>query len=120
MKPDALKKFVALHQSLLKERTQLQHRLEQIDQALALDGVTASARSAGARAGRPKRIKNPMSLKAAVMQATKSKALDKPEILAAIKRLGYRFTAKDPVNSLNTILYTGKVFKNQGGKFSPA
>ncbi|MCI0534319.1 MAG: winged helix-turn-helix domain-containing protein [Verrucomicrobiales bacterium] len=61
-----------------------------------------------------------MSLKAAVTQVTEDKALTKAEILAAIKKLGYKFTAKDPVNSLNTVLYSKKAFKNQGGKFSPA
>ena len=120
MKPDRLRKFVALRQALLKEKADLEQRLEQLDRALALDGASAPARTANPQAGHLRRIKNPMSLKAAVIQVTKDKGLTKPEILGAIKKVGYRFTAKDPVNSLNTVLYTGKAFKNQGGKFSPA
>src|SRR6266545_2701429 len=114
MKPDRLKKFVALGQALLREKSDLEQRLEQLDQALAFDGAAAPARSSIHPSTSPKRIKNPMSLKAAVVRVTKDKGLTKPEILAAIKKVGYRFTAKDPVNSLNTVLYTGKAFKNQG------
>ena len=113
MKSDALKQYVALRETLLKEKSALEARLEQISRALDLDGG-AVERTAGGR------VRNPMSLKIAVTRVTKGKALNKQEILAAIKKLGYRFSAKDPINSLNTVLYTGKVFKNQGGKFSPA
>jgi len=120
MKPDRLKKFVALRQALLKEKAELEQRLAQLDRALAVDGATRPAPASSPQASRVGRIKNPMSLKASVTQVTKDKGLTKPEILAAIKKLGYRFTAKDPVNSLNTVLYTGKAFKNQAGKFSPA
>ena len=113
MKSDALKQYVALRETLLKEKSALEARLEQISRALDLDGG-AVERTAGGR------VRNPMSLKIAVTRVTKGKALNKQEILAAIKKLGYRFSAKEPINSLNTVLYTGKVFKNQGGKFSPA
>jgi hypothetical protein len=45
--------------------------------------------------------------------------MTKQEILSEVKRLGYRFTAKDPVNSLNTVLYGKKPkFMHEGGKFS--
>ena len=115
MKSDALKQYVALRQALLKEKSTLETRLEQISRALDLNGGAAPEKSSGS-----KRLKNPMSLKKAVIRATKEKPLSKQEILTAIHKLGYRFTAKDPVNSLNTVLYTGKVFKNHGGKFSPA
>ena len=45
----------------------------------------------------------------------------KQEILDAIHKLGYRFTTKNPMNSLGVILY-GKNprFKNENGRFSPA
>src|SRR5262245_4887769 len=117
MKPDRLKKFVALRQALLEEKAHLEQRLEQLDQALAWNGSGQTIRPSPPLSARPKRPKNPLSLKAAVMQVTRNKGLTKPEILSAIRKLGYRFTAKDPVNSLNTVLYTRKAFKNQGGKF---
>lgn len=65
-----------------------------------------------------KRIKNPISLRAAVNEVTKAKALTKKEILAEVGKLGYKFAASDPVNSLNTILYGKPKFKNNNGKFS--
>ena len=40
-----------------------------------------------------------MSLAEAVLTATKAKPLSKPEILTAIEKLGYKFTAKSPLNS---------------------
>ncbi len=120
MKPDRLKKFVALRQALLKERADLQQRLEQLDRALAQDGAIGSAPSLARPRTQIRRVKNPMSLKTAVIKVTTNKAMGKQEILSAIKKLGYHFAAKDPINSLNTVLYTGKAFKNQAGKFSPA
>lgn len=126
MKIDSLRQFVTLQQALLKEKAALQARLAQIEQALggsvaatAPASVPTPAPAAPARKGLP-RVKNPMSLKAAVVQVTSVKPLTKPEILAAIHKLGYRFTGKNPTNSLNVALYTGKQFKNDGGKFSPA
>ena len=61
-----------------------------------------------------------MSLKEAVLTVTKAKPLSKPDILAAVAKLGYQFTAKSPMNSLNTLLYTDKQIKNSDGKFGPA
>jgi hypothetical protein len=49
-----------------------------------------------------------------------AKILSKPEILETIAKTGYKFTAKNPMNSLNTLLYSDKAFKNTGGKFGPA
>ena len=123
MKIDSIRQFLALQESLHKERTQLEARLAQINEALG-----SSQRRATATAPVPKkavtrrgpRTRNEMSLKEAVMQVTKEKPLTKPEILEAIKKIGYRFSAKDPMNSLNVTLYTKGNFKNAGGKFSPA
>jgi hypothetical protein len=126
MKPDALKQFVALYQSLQQEKTQLESRLARIHEAL---GQTDALTQIGSQAGRTvapsrakalRRIQNPISLPKAVVQVTSKRPLTKQEILSEVHKLGYRFTAKDPVNSLNTLLY-GKnpKFKNQGGKFTP-
>ncbi|MFO1458724.1 MAG: hypothetical protein U1G08_04895 [Verrucomicrobiota bacterium] len=60
-----------------------------------------------------------MSLAEAVLTVTKAKPLSKPEILTAIGKLGYKFTAKSPLNSLNTFLYSNKGIKNYDGKFGP-
>jgi hypothetical protein len=116
MKTDALRKYIALHESLRKEKAELEERLARINEALgSRDGV-----SAGVSPGPRRKVRNALSLKQAVVEVTKSKPLTKQEILDAIKKLGYRFSAKDPINSLNVVLYSKRQFKNQEGKFSPA
>lgn len=124
MKRDPLKQYVSLRDSLLKRKATLEAELEKINAALGEAGPVAApvakARVKAAPAGR-KRAKNSISLKAAVSQVLADKALTKPEILKAVTKLGYEFTAKDPTNSLNTLLYSDKSFKNQGdGKFALA
>lgn len=131
MKRDPLKQFVVLRESLLKRQAQLQSELSGINEALgavAVASVAAAPRAAvvadeaprtrGPRRG-GRRARNEMSLREAVMTVTKSKPLSKPDILAAVSKLGYQFTAKDPMNSLNTLLYTDKQIENHGGKFGP-
>ncbi len=66
-----------------------------------------------------KRAKNQMSLRDAVLAVTKARPLTRQEVLAGVQKLGYVFAAKDPLNSLSTLLYTDKGIKNNGGKFGP-
>lgn len=120
MRSDSIKKYIVLRDSLLREKTSLETRLAQINQALTVDGTGAPKRRGKRGSKNRRRSRNRLSLKAAVTQVTKAKPLSKPEILAAIKKLGYRFTAANPINSLNTVLYSNRQFKNLGGKFSPA
>ena len=130
MKRDPLKQYVALRESLSKRKAVLEAELSKINAALGATttkvttvAVAAPARAAAAPAGRRvklKRAQNTMSLKAAVLAATKAKPLAKAEILEAVAKLGYKFAAKDPMNSLNTLLYTDKQIKNFGGKFGHA
>lgn len=133
MKRDPLKQFVALRESLLKRQAQLQEELAGLNAALGVANAAVAAAPAAAAAtsaptaGRArgprrggKRAKNSISLKEAVMTVTKSKPLTKLEILTAVSKLGYVFTAKSPMNSLNTLLYTDKQIKNSDGKFGPA
>jgi hypothetical protein len=115
---DYLKQYVNLRDSLVKEKASLEARLKQINAALSSESPTPSAPVA--RKPRGKRAKNKLSLKAAVSEVTKGKALAKNDILTAIKKIGYKFSTSDPMNSLNTVLYTGKQFKNVGGKFTVA
>ncbi len=121
----SIKQFVAMRQSLLAEKKALQVRLAEIEAALGVNEISVPAVTAPAiRAVAPsrrtgKRIRNALSLKAAVVKVTKEKAMTKDEILAAIAKLGYRFNTGNPVSSLNSVLYAKKQFKNVGGKFSP-
>jgi hypothetical protein len=121
----SIKQFVAMRQSLLTEKKALQARLSEIETALGVGEASVPAvaapvvRAAVASRRTGKRIRNALSLKAAVVKVTKEKAMTKEEILAAIAKLGYRFNTGNPVSSLNSVLYAKKQFKNAGGKFSP-
>ncbi len=78
-------------------------------------------KAAKGRVGRPKggrRVKNTMSLKQAVTQVTKDKALSAQEIIAAVEGIGYQFATDNKLNSLRTLLYSDKSFKNDDGKFT--
>lgn len=121
MANDPVKSYIELKQKLIAEKAHLEQRLEAINEALG-----ASAKEpvlmAPAAVGKPgRRSRNAISLSEAVVQVTAQHPMTKPEILEAVQRLGYRFSAKEPVKSLNPILY-GKNprFNREGGKFSPA
>jgi hypothetical protein len=118
MKPDALKQYVALRDSIFAEREQLITRLREIDEALGAMGLRGRDSYYGPRTPTG-RVRNELSLKEAVMKVIEGKALTKHEILDAVLRMGYQFSTDDPLNSLGVILY-GKnpKFKNEGGKFS--
>ena len=141
MKNDKLKQFVSLREQLLRDKADLEMRLSEINKALgAVTGAAAApvvasspvvkrgrkpsaVKPATAPAAKPagrKRAQNSVSLREAVLNATKAKPLSRQEILAAVQSAGYVFTAKDPLNSLSTLLYTDKGIKNHGGKFGPA
>lgn len=120
MKLNDVNRFIALRAALLSEKAALEARLTQITKALSNQPAAVAQVAAPAPAKRGRRPRNKMSLKVAVRKVTGSKALTKPEILAAIDKLGYRFKAKNPTASLNNLLYTKGLFRNAGGKFSPA
>ncbi len=115
IKSDALHQYAQLRNSILKEKVEIEARLVQINKTLA--GAPEAIMRAPAAPSR-KRAKNKMSLKEAATQVISRKALTKPEILEAIKKTGYKFATKNPMNSINVLLYTGKTFKKaDGGKF---
>jgi hypothetical protein len=120
-----IQKFIELKKQFITEREAIRQRLAQINLALGHEAdsvVTMPPRVAPAPArARPSRHDNPMSLRSAILQVTKSKPLTKKDILSAVQKLGYRFDTKDPMNSMGVILYgRNPKFRNQNGKFSPA
>lgn len=129
MKVDSVKQFVSLRAQLLREKAQLEQRLQAINQALAdhtpaappppaaVPEPTARPAAAGKRRRRPQ---NKMTLREAVLQVIKDKPLTKPEILQAVQRLGYKFAAKNPRQSLDNLLYTKGLFRRVGEKFGVA
>jgi hypothetical protein len=132
MKLDSLKKFVSLRESLQKEKAVLEQRLAEINAALGVDASSVAAPSPAARKKKAKgaatkaprakgaRGGNTMSLRDAVLKATSEKPLTKQEILKAVDKLGYKFNTKNPLASVNVVLYSKKQFKQVDGKFSPA
>jgi len=123
VKNDSIRQFISLRTALVQEKSALVARLREIEEALA-GNVSTVARGIGrnrvARRAAAHRLKNPMSLKAAVVKVTPAKPATKDQILAGVRKLGYRSATSDPMNSLNVVLYSGKAFKNAAGKFSPA
>src|SRR5437870_4945966 len=105
-----IQKFIELKKQFISEREAIRERLAQIN--IALDGqsdapvVAVSPKVTPPRAAATaNRRHNPLSLKSAILQVTKSKPLTKKEILGAVQKLGYRFATKDPMNSMGVILY---------------
>ncbi len=124
MKNDSLANYLKLRSDLLKERNQIERRLEQINKALGGsqeasyeedEPVTSS--SSHTSASRTRR--NKVSLKKLVTQMLSEKSLTKEELLKAVVATGYKFSTKNPLNSMGVILY-GKdpKFRNVDGKFS--
>ncbi len=127
MANDILKSYVEARQKLIDEKARVTSRLKEVTAALTGQSpapaaapaprAAAAARPAVRRKGK-RRIDNPMPLREAIVRVTAVKPLTKPEILEAVKKLGYRFGGKDPANSIQVILY-GQKFPRQDGKFSP-
>lgn len=114
---DSLKTFARMREKLAADKARIEARLQEINAAL---GFAYAPRPTPVP--RATRSRNSLSLRKAVIQVTTGKPMTKEEILSAVAKLGYRFTAKNPVNSLNVVLYGSKnpKFKNDDGRFSPA
>src|SRR5262245_37258612 len=115
---------------LLGEKASLTQRIARIDEALrVLDGLGLAGSRGGrrprrassdiAKAPRPtalrrrrggrksiKRAKNELSLREAIVKAMSKGPLTKPEILEGVHKEGYKFSASNPMNSINVLLYT--------------
>ena len=63
-----------------------------------------------------KRAKNKTSLRLTIVSVLGKKHLGKKEILTAVQKAGYKFSTKDPMNSLQVQLYT-KFKRDKDGKF---
>lgn len=129
MSDDVVKQYLQLRTKLAEEKSRVEARLQEINQALGQSGAAEqSKRPAGAGSAIPsrtelrtrsrKRIKNSMPLRAAIVKVTSEKPLTKPEILTAVQKLGYKFGTNKPMLSINPILYgDNPKFKRNGGKF---
>ena len=123
---DPLTQLTALRAALEQERAKIQERLQQIEAALGDGGPAAFIRSgqngvAPSRRRGP-RARNTLTVREAVAKATASRPLGLSEIVLAVGKLGYKFTSKNPQNSLGAYLYGKdgrKHFKRVNGKFAP-
>jgi hypothetical protein len=113
-----LKQYVSVRKALIDEKARLESRLEEINQVL---GETPSVPAVPLEAvGRRRRVRGPMSMKAAVIKVTTGHPMTKPEIMAAIRELGYRSSSKKPTRMLDNVLYgRNPRFRNEDGRFSP-
>lgn len=120
MKIDPIQQYKKLRQELLREREHLTARLADIEATLNDSESTPVTKAPRAKAKtRRGRGGNATSLKQAVIEVLAEKTLTKSEILAGVQANGYKFTSKNPANSLGVILY-GKdpKFNNDKGNFS--
>src|SRR6185503_5606267 len=115
MKTDLLQQYITLRSSLERQREEIVARLRQIEDVL---GSLAPSTLRGS--GKRGRGGNPMPLRDAILRVTAHRGMTKQEIYEAVKRLGYRFTTKDPFNVIGVVVY-GKNprFRNDNGRFSP-
>ena len=123
MKLTDVDKYLALRESLTKEKVTLETRLAAINRALgsAVPAAIAARAKPGPKPGsRRKRAKNEMSMKEAAVKALAGKSLSRQDVLKAVLALGYQFSAKDPLNSISSLLYSDPSFNNSSGKFSLA
>jgi hypothetical protein len=127
MKHDLLKQFAVVRSSLMQERESLQGRIAEINRVLAGNATVKLPRgrraalppAAPVRRRRRTRVKNAMSMREAIRKVTSVKPMTRKEILVAIRKIGYKFNTKDPLNSIGVYLYNKRFFKSANGKFSP-
>ncbi len=144
--PDPLNIYVKSRNALLEEKERLEQRLAQLSDAIQAPGKgkgkgkgkakaklsagtrkvnTAGRKGAGKAAKKAKTAKggyvrkNMKPLSDYIYEATKDRALTRQEILNEVVRLGYKFSSKNPLNSLGQTLYSSGKFEKSNHKFWP-
>ena len=125
---DTLKQYVALRSGLVAEKSALEARLREINRALgestpapaaAPRGRPPVAKAKGKGRGRGRSTTGGSLREAAVAALQGGKSLSRQDLLKAVVDSGYKFAAKDPLNSLSTLIYSNKkVFKAKSGLIS--
>lgn len=138
---DPLKVYALLRSNLIAEKSEVEARIRDINNAIG--GVTTPSNTettSTKRRGRPAntdkaksvtssgptprrgRSTSGASLKVAAIAALKGgKTLSRQDLLIAVVDGGYKFAAKNPLNSVSTLVYSNKkIFKVKSGKVSLA
>lgn len=141
---DSLQQFVSLRSALERERTALQARLRQIDEALGVVSASAPSSAEQPRRGRPpgsstarpsaapvKSVarrgrppgggQNKMGMRETITKLVSGSPLPISAIVDGMKKGGYVFKSKNPTNSVGAYLYGNegrKHFVRNDGKFS--
>src|SRR5204862_3009870 len=107
---------------LQERRAQLKSEIDEIDRTLIQFQGSRPSPAAGTpgRRGRRGIGQDGMSLREALLKVLAQGPRTKNELLEDVQKIGYRFTATDPMNSLQAFLYgTGKsLFNRVEGRFS--
>jgi hypothetical protein len=125
MRFDPLERYAKFKQQLFEEKRQLEGRLAELNQALGSE--TASSQTSQnaaieppstARRGRRGSGSNGMSMRDAVLKALSKGPLARKELVQAVEGVGYKFSSKNALNSIGSILYgKNSPVKRKGGKF---
>jgi hypothetical protein len=125
MKIDALKQFAKLKQQLIEEKSQLESRLNEINQVLGAETTSTQATQPAAAPSRPgpRRGRRPsggntMSMREAVLKALAKGPVARKDLVKAVEGVGYKFNTKNPLNSIGSVLYNKKSgVKSKNGTF---
>ena len=87
--------------------------------ALAGADAPAAATKGGKRRGRGRSTDGTSLRDVAIKALLTHKVLGRQDLLKAVEAGGYKFSAKDPLNSLSTLVYSNKkIFKARDGQIS--
>src|SRR5262245_28276927 len=129
MRIDPLQQYARLKQLLIEEKSQIEARLNEINQVLGTDagsaaGVPTRAQAEtpspwGVRGRRGGRGRHEMSMQDAIAKALQERGpLSRKELGEAITQVGYVSNAKNLLNSMGIILYArNSPFKRKDGRF---
>jgi hypothetical protein len=129
MRIDPLQQYARLKQQLSEERSQIEARLNEINQVLGTDagsaaGVPTRAQAEApspwsARGRRGRRGRNQMSMREAIAKALQERGpLSRKELGEAVTQVGYVSNARNLLNSMGIILYArNSPFKKKDGRF---
>lgn len=110
MRTDLLRQYAKLRKQLTEEKSQLEARLAEINEVLGSESTSSPVEPTAQvhlakQPRRGRRTSNTMSMREAVLKALSKGPLARKEIVQAVEDVGYKFTTKNPLNSIGAVLY---------------